>query len=1154
MSDNNAFVTRRNLLKMFSGGFTGGSLLPHLSAQQKQAHSAAPVRGLHTDDPPVKIWDVPSPQAFSGGTGDSVVINGQIAYASATFAGKMILQDLQTGATTFQSPTYLAVGNARAIGSQLYFITSRLLQGSPITRYDPATQSLTTIYNTNNVGLLGSSGRFLYFIENKQGVDYMACWDTVAGRLLFSTNAGNSVDAGSPAVESGDVIVYGFIDRLMAVDPTGKNLWTFHHPENDNNVLYSLAAADGNVYFTTGNTLYAVDLTSGKLAWQWTGNSPLGDPVTYNGVVLVGDVGGNFNAIQGTAGGTVAPGKAAWPALPFGSNLAGPIFVEDGIAYTASNVLIAIELNPAEPKIVTYAMNAPVSELNGVENGVVYFAYANNSRVAAVDMGHQIHEFFCDSHLMADDYVASSQASGYQPASPRYRTHVRLLDPSSNPRVDKSVKVWASDTITITSGGYSSTVGPNKPVWLQTDTAGEIEIISAASDISTPALYLWGTFMDPQEAIVIYPDHRSLTTLSSVQGSDLAAAKTFDGTDMLADKSGTGDLASTITNTLGGVAQSLDQTRRRNVVSLPIRSAQRLKGASPTESYIAFPESTPNMLYQAKAGNTDRVYVRNSVPNWTTVINVDGTISFQPTAALISLTATATLDFAAFVQNVAKGAHKIARIVVNTTDAVYHAITDELGQIYHFVVDTVEKAIAVVSSVLKTIVKDIVKAVEWLSWLFNWTDILDTKNQIKSALTTNAGKLKSWLQTQQGDFALLHTRVQTLATSNGTDAASKATAGRTIQSVQVQDNDPQATYGASGAQAYTPSKSLQSRITQNSGQGTVTSSTMLMAGGPDNIVSAAQLFIQTVESRLAGDFKTLGGDLAKVIGNFKLLIADPGEFVKHGVAELIQLMKDVAKTLLDFVDAIVESFIGGLAQIIDDILALANTTIHIPVISDLWQLISRSPLTVLDLCALLAAVPVTIIEKAIRGEKVSALPGAAPPLNKNIGFAFLGSFSLVFDGLNDLMDFSDTGIEAYLIFGLSLLTQGLNFPDDEIGNPDGNQILLYAVSWFPVAVSAFLFASARTNVPLKNKVSKQAPMINFMYGAVQLVMASWIGVLDRDYAGKDNLGMIAGILGSVPFLAKIAATGEAMSPQRVAVSTIDGVFEATSLGLTVASW
>lgn len=1148
----NSPLTRRNLLRFLSTGAIGGTLLPHLSAQRP------PGRGpkLPADEPPEKIWDVQAPQKSAPGQGNAVFLNGQIVYTSGLLGGALILQDVQTGQTNFTSPDYLGVSNAVAVGGKIYFIAARLGRGAQLMCHDMAsTDPPSVIYSTHIFGQLSAQGRYLYFVEQKGNSNYAACWDTSANAMVWSVDCQNSVDASSqPSVTSGAVI-YGFIDRLVAIDPaTQKILWTFDHPINSNNALYNLALGDGNVYCTCNNTLYGVDLTTGK-GWQWSGTSALSDPAVYNGVVFVGDTAGKLNGIQGSADGAVAPGNAAWPALPLGGIVTGPTIIEDGIAYCANNFLVAVDLTAAQPKSVTYTAAGPVTMLNGVENGVAYFSYNGGSRSAAVDIGQQLHEFFCESQLMADDYVASStQPSGYQPANPCYRTHVRLLDTDSNPRVNKSVKVWASDAVTITSSGTTYALGPGSAAWLMTDNSGELEIIAAAQDISTPALYLWGTFMDQQEAIVIYPDHSALTKLSAAPDSDWSQGKTFDGNDLLTNPGGSSALASTVRNTLGGVAQSLALTRTQRA-GRHRRGRRRATtppgGIADTSTYIAFPHSTPNIVYQSTAGNADRVYVQSNTPNWSTVINADGTLSYQPGMTRLNLQDVLTLDFATFVQNVARGASKVAKVVVNTADAVYHTITDDLGRIYRFAVDTVEKAIAVVSSILKTVLKDIVKAVEWLSWLFNWDDFLATKDLMKAELTANVGKLKTWLQTQQGSYAGVHQTMKLLSGANGIDNANTAIPGKTFQSVQVDNNDPQATYGANGAQSYTPSMSLRSKVTQNAGQGTVTDSTLLSSGDPGNIVAAGEVFIKTVESKLATDFKTLWGDLERMGANFKLLIANPNKFVENGIADVTQLAKDVEKTLLDFIDAVVEGFITMLAQILDDILDMANATIHIPVISELWQLISHSPLTVLDLCALLTAVPVTLVEKAIHGVN-AALPGTPPPLNQNIAFAFAGSFSAIFDGLTDLLDFPDTGMEARIAFGLSILAQGFNFPDNEIGNPDGNQLLLYAVSWLPVAQAAFLFAAQKANPVLKQKVSDVSSEINFTYGTLTLVLSCAIGAVDPAYAGTDYFGMISGILSSVPYMAKFAATGPGLSPPRIAVSVIDGVFEATSLGFSLA--
>lgn len=77
--------------------------------------------------------------------------------------------------------------------------------------------------------------------------------------------------------------------------------------------------------------------------------------------------------------------------------------------------------------------------------------------------------------------------------------------------------------------------------------------------------------------------------------------------------------------------------------------------------------------------------------------------------------------------------------------------------------------------------------------------------------------------------------------------------------------------------------------------------------------------------------------------------------------------------------------------------------------------------------------------------------------------------------------------------------------------------------------------------------------INFAYGAAQVALSSWAGAKDPGYAGKNYTGMISGIFSGVPCMAKVAATGAQLSPLRVGVSVIDGVFEATILGLSLSS-
>lgn len=208
-------------------------------------------------------------------------------------AGALVLQDAQTGPQVYASEKHLAVGNTVAVGSKLYFMVSRV--GPPdLACYDTAINQLTRPYVTQNFCLLSAKGHYLHFVEKKNGNYYMACWDAVADAIVWSVDCGNNGDALSAPAVTNDVVVYGLIDRVMAVDPaTRQVLWTFAHPANQDNDLYGLAVADGNVYFTCANILYGISLSSGK-GWQWAGTSPLSDPAVPNGVVFVGNQSGKL--------------------------------------------------------------------------------------------------------------------------------------------------------------------------------------------------------------------------------------------------------------------------------------------------------------------------------------------------------------------------------------------------------------------------------------------------------------------------------------------------------------------------------------------------------------------------------------------------------------------------------------------------------------------------------------------------------------------------------------------------------------------------------------------------------------------------------------------------------------------------------------------
>lgn len=1186
---------RRELLKLLMGGFAGTGLASQLAAAPSNAgHPQPKPLGLSANTSAVLQWNVPA-SVTNAISLSGALSNGRLIIAPA-IDGHIAIFDAQQGAAlTPPSRNILGLRQALVLNGVTY------LSGVSLDAVDYANPTSPVINvivaSTSSFACLCGSG--VAYAELLNGAYAINCIDPATKESLwaapYATGVANAGTLLPAPVASGHILAmalpgYG----IVALDAaTGAFLWKFSLNLSviDISAGMGLCISGTTLLFNTseGSTLYAVDLTTGQLLWTW--QSPAGAisaPNTYNGIAYLGDSSGNINLIQVAAGASVAPGKSLLPiSTKDGELTKAPILIEDGVGYVGgASYVHAIDLVSGNGQSLQYPATSPT--LLAVENGVVYFLNTvaeaggkNSAYVGALNKGGQLHQFFCESSLMAGDYTAStSTSSAYQPASPTYQTHIQLLDENAVPRAAKSIRIWATEDVSVgTPGGATVSIGPSTATWVQTDAMGELYISTAAADIHCPALYLWGNFMDKGEVMVIYPDHPSLTALSAKTGSDYKSATGFDGATTLlpgdypaASASG---LASTVTNTLGLVTSSggasvegtlsfRSSRSRHSAVRIPKHPDPgiELDAEASAPPYIAYPNTMKNMRYQAPGGAPDRPFVPGAVSTvWSTTFNSDGTLTYTPGGSLSSTPAgrglrplaAAADDFDAFVHDVVKGSTKITHMVYNGASTLAHDIEVVGGRIYHVVADTVEKAVSVVIGILKTVISDIVKVVEWVCWLFDWTDILNIKDQIKSKIQTNITQLSSWATSQQQrQYADVHSALQQL--DPGAIAISQSNLGSdTIQSKQVNQNDPQSSYGASGAQSYTPTRSMQSKVTNNSGQGSADD-----PSSDPTLIKVFDSFCQSVESKLSSDFKNLVGDMETFITNFRSLMHDPGQFVHSEMTDLIQFSRDLIKTIIDFADALVESFLQSLVLILDALMALATRPIRIPVVSDLWKLISGgAQLTILDLCALLIAIPTTIVQKAIQSASTAALSvetSNPPVLNENVGYTFaLGTYA-VLDSMTDLLDFEALSVIGGVSYGTSLIVQGLNFPTAALSSSGTPSLILYAFSFVPLVLTAVDMTLSKVAPERKKSFQGLSLTAQAAYGTIMIGMVSSFAPTNPLVDGNKHEGLAAGIIGSVPYLFKILGNGEALSPQRVVLSALDAACDVTVGGLTIAQW
>jgi len=489
---------------------------------------------------------------------------------------------------------------------------------------------------------------------------------------------------------------------------------------------------------------------------------------------------------------------------------------------------------------------------------------------------------------------------------------------------------------------------------------------------------------------------------------------------------------------------------------------------------------------------------------------------------------------------------------VQTATSVLHMIVDDANNTYQFIVDTVEKAEAVVAAVLKTVIGDLTRAVQWLSYLFDWTGMLATKDQIKTAVLANINNLQAFASNLSTnaiqDVHSFFTNIEAGVTS-AFASVNQLIGNSTLQSQEYNNNNPQTIFGAGGAKSYTKSRWMMSKFQDNASQATV-GSPALLKGLSDSFLSNVEQLGTNVWNMIENDpnnqFQKIPGELRNLISSFSLLVTNPSAFVTKGFGDILDLISSIVVALLQVVDASIEALLQQLSGFIDAVLGVITQQINVPVLSDLYSWITNgSQLTVVDLFSLIVAIPTTIISEAIN----AVSQGTGLTNLEAIAELVAGAFYVVLDALSDAVSSLGAAAEqvVYLTSNITLLSLG---------------------TWAGLggaSVTNGLFAALQAIPPVMTGVG-YALNINPAFAAFELLWQAAAPTLDLFYAvfmlgftmykdvanGIKVLPLVGSIFGFLPYCFKYLAEGEDFSLNRLALALIDGVCDSASIGITAA--
>lgn len=611
---------------------------------------------------------------------------------------------------------------------------------------------------------------------------------------------------------------------------------------------------------------------------------------------------------------------------------------------------------------------------------------------------------------LRDFAIESQMMQDYDPgavATPRYQTHITIVDEQKTPQPYTGVKIWADEPVTLLVDGQSFAVGPDTPLATHVDAAGSLTLASDASDIFAAPLRLWAAFMDPFERIVIYPDrefHARLPGMGADPANDdptainLATGTNYAGTLVFSDQKqaqATAQAVSAVCTAtgLGGSAQMLRSS------AAPGAAAR----------YTAY-DDLPGMAYFPYNTYATRLPVVQNPYGlaWNTGAASYSVLPFAGAAGAIdaltgvpdaSLSGPLGSWFSGLWDKIKRGAAKIGQIVVSAGQAIYAGIqyvVDGVTHVLRHVIRDIDDLAALVGAFFVALDKALADVIELLSLLLHFEEVVKTHQILRSALLAKIGTLASDISNYgqpalnsffaSGETAIANAFCTIKKNYDASVQCGSSTAFTTAAAEGAAIGD----LNGAGSTAHTVF-----RVSPKNG-GAPVSHAVYATWGFHKVKSHFQqaqttpgaapgddpftAFLSTFTSSLS-DNPVLQQALSQTKSDFATLftVSSSVQFLQMAMTALLDICQDLLIGSL----AISAAFLDGLLALGSDLITLLfdpnvgllMQPLDIPVISDLYQALFGNTLSFFDLMVLVASIPVTFLYRIIEGAWFSQQAG-----------------------------------------------------------------------------------------------------------------------------------------------------------------------------------
>jgi hypothetical protein len=593
--------------------------------------------------------------------------------------------------------------------------------------------------------------------------------------------------------------------------------------------------------------------------------------------------------------------------------------------------------------------------------------------------------FEVESVLM-EDYSGDSTSTQLQT-----QKSYRVVMTPRNPAVDNQVEVCITDMDVLVrwNGTQANTTRATRAFPL--NPMGQVALSMLAQDIHICPLLVRVPSMAPNQFVLVYPDEQVHRMLSSIEGTDLTRSDKPLVEGCTPDQAEA--TASAIRNLAGAITGGYRGDARRNSPATPTsvrlthgsaRAAsagmRSVRGCAIDNWGLNFDTQGFPTYFEGTAGSTARSVSSQVAPGggqvfdslsgalWPQLWSSRGTIQ----SVLVTTPTEATVPRRArsWIGNLWK------KLVV-TIEYLVQEGANLVRKVAAFVLDTVQAVTDMITGLFAQLGAAVDKVVHWLSALFDWDDILRTRDALRTQAESTFADLKAAMPTlEQRILDALDSaegRLNAVLDQVATNLRNQPMAG-----VVAPFAGPASNVDQSRVQSdWLMSTTLEQP--QSIQEGALSPTPTALSASIDDFFASIRDAFNTPEAQAA---------FTQAQTIFQQAFSAPSvtQALKDVLAAVITLVRGVADIAIQVAEAVVRGVFQLAQASFDLVYGWLTQPINIPVVTPLFSRIAGgAQLNIVELGLLMAAVPVTIAYKLAHDNQPPFPAEAARAMTRSLG-------------------------------------------------------------------------------------------------------------------------------------------------------------------------